>query len=33
MVLAEQDSEWKDDRRYFRTETVALVDATVDHEG
>jgi putative transposase len=32
MVLAEQDDEWQDGRRYFRPETMALIDATVDHE-
>ena len=32
MVLAEQDDEWQDGRRYFRPETMALIDAIVDHE-
>jgi hypothetical protein len=32
MVLAEQDDEWQDGRRYFRPETMALIDAVVDHE-
>jgi transposase-like protein len=32
MVLAEQDDEWQDGRRYFRPETMVLIDATVDHE-
>jgi putative transposase len=32
MVLAEQDDEWQDGRRYFRSETMALIDAVVDHE-
>ena len=32
MVLFEQDDEWQDGRRYFRPETMALIDATVDHE-
>jgi hypothetical protein len=27
MILAEQDDEWQDGRRYFRPETMALVDA------
>jgi transposase-like protein len=27
MVLAEQDDEWQDGRRYFRPETMALIDA------
>ena len=26
MVLAEQDDEWQDGRRYFRPETMALID-------
>ena len=30
MVLAEQDDEWQDGRRYFRPETMALIDATSD---
>jgi len=32
MVLAEQDDEWQDGRRYFRPETMAAIDAVVDHE-
>ncbi len=32
MVLAEQDDEWQDGRRYFRPETMALIDAVVDPE-
>jgi len=32
MVLAEQDDEWQDGRRYFPTETMALIDAVVDHQ-
>lgn len=32
MVLAEQDDEWQDGRRYFRPETMALIDAVVDHQ-
>ena len=32
MVLAEQDDEWQDGRRYFRPETMALIDAVTDHE-
>src|SRR5215211_425686 len=28
MVLAEQDDEWQDGRRYFRPETMAAIDAT-----
>ncbi len=27
MILAEQDDEWQDGRRYFRPETIALIDA------
>jgi hypothetical protein len=26
MVLAEQDDEWQDGRRYFRPETMVLID-------
>jgi hypothetical protein len=26
MILAEQDDEWQDGRRYFRPETMALID-------
>jgi putative transposase len=32
MVLAEQDDEWQDGRRYFRPETMVLIDAVVDHQ-
>ena len=32
MVLAEQDDEWQDGRRYFRPETMATIDAVVDRE-
>ena len=32
MVLAEQDDEWQDGRRYFRPETMALIDARPDGE-
>ena len=32
MVLFEQDDEWQDGRRYFRPETMAAIDAVVDHE-
>jgi putative transposase len=32
MVLAEQDDEWQDGRRYFRPETMTLIDAVIDHE-
>ena len=27
MILVEQDDEWQDGRRYFRPETLALIDA------
>jgi putative transposase len=30
MILAEQDDEWQDGRRYFWPETMALIDATVE---
>ena len=33
MILAEQDDESQDGRRYFRPETMALIDAVIDHEG
>ncbi|HET8776402.1 MAG TPA: IS256 family transposase [Candidatus Limnocylindria bacterium] len=32
MILAEQDDEWQDGRRYFRPETMALIDATKSEE-
>ena len=32
MILAEQDDEWQDGRRYFRPETMALIDAMTEHE-
>jgi len=32
MILAEQDDEWQDGRRYFRPETLALIDAVDDRE-
>ncbi len=32
MILAEQDDEWQDGRRYFRPETMALIDAPVQGE-
>ena len=31
MILAEQDDEWQDGRRYFRPETMALIDAVIEH--
>ena len=30
MVLAEQDDEWQDGRRYFRPESMVLIDAVLD---
>jgi hypothetical protein len=30
MILAEQDDEWQDGRRYFRPETMALIDARAE---
>jgi transposase-like protein len=30
MILAEQDDEWQDGRRYFRPESMALIDAIVE---
>ena len=30
MILAEQDDEWQDGRRYFRPETLALIDGEPD---
>jgi transposase-like protein len=32
MILAEQDDEWQDGRRYFRPETMMLIDAIVEHK-
>ena len=32
MILAEQDDQWQDGRCYFRPETMALIDAVIDHE-
>lgn len=32
MVLAEQDDEWQDGRRYFRPETMVAIDAVIDRE-
>jgi len=32
MVLAEQDDEWQDGRRYFRAESMARIDAPADRE-
>jgi len=32
MVLAEQDDEWQDGRRYFRPETMALIDVAPERE-
>jgi transposase-like protein len=32
MILAEQDDEWQDGRRYFRPESMALIDAVSEQE-
>ena len=32
MILAEQDDEWQDGRRYFRPETMAAIDAVATTE-
>lgn len=32
MILAEQDDEWQDGRRYFRPETMAAIDAAPNEE-
>jgi putative transposase len=32
MVLAEQDDEWQDGRRYFSPESMALIDAIPKEE-
>jgi putative transposase len=32
MILAEQDDEWQDGRRYFRPETMALIDTQATEE-
>jgi putative transposase len=32
MILAEQDDEWQDGRRYFRPETMAAIDAVAHEE-
>ena len=32
MILAEQDDEWQDGRRYFRPETMAAIDAIAIEE-
>jgi putative transposase len=32
MILAEQDDEWQDGRRYFRPETMAVIGAVIEHE-
>jgi hypothetical protein len=32
MILAEQDDEWQDGRRYFRPETMAAIDVLVPLE-
>jgi len=30
MILAEQDDEWQDGRRYFRPETLAAIDTVTE---
>jgi putative transposase len=32
MVLAEQDDEWQDGRRYFRPDTMGLIDHPIQRE-
>jgi len=32
MILAEQDDEWQDGRRYFRPESMAAIDAVVENK-
>jgi transposase-like protein len=32
MILAEQDDEWQDGRRYFQPESMALIDAVIEHK-
>ena len=32
MILAEQDDEWQDGRRYFRPETMVAIDAVAREE-
>jgi transposase-like protein len=32
MVLAGQDDEWQDGRRYVRSETMAVIDVVIEHE-
>jgi putative transposase len=32
MILAEHDDEWQDGRRYFRPETMALIDARAEEK-
>jgi hypothetical protein len=32
MVLAGQDDGWRDGRRYLRSETMAVIDAVIEHE-
>ena len=32
MILAEQDDEWQDGRRYFRPESMVTIDAVLEHK-
>jgi transposase-like protein len=32
MILAEQDDEWQDVRRYFRPDSMDLIDSVIDHK-
>jgi hypothetical protein len=32
MILGEQDDEWQDGRRYFRPESMVLIDAVAELE-
>jgi hypothetical protein len=32
LILAEQDDEWQDGRRYFRPDTMGLIDHPIQRE-